>query len=489
MKRRRKEQQPPSLAPLPPSALLETHPEPAPEPHHQPRLQVEVQVQVDPQPQLPLQPQLQLPPPPPPQPRPQPRLQLPSPPHIVSKEQEFNDVVTRHQLTARIRVLEARQAVLNLAGRAPPASWMAAAGPRYVAQVLDSCERNPGLAISADRYEEIIHDGGPGFVEGHFAVCRPHEVRHLLCTYGSPKIPLLVPAEWNHDFLQGQDIHRLFQMLGFFGQKIEVQYSYRPLHCSPDELTRKLDPAEVERCFKTEDQKLGPINLLDLDTNDDNPVPPCVAGLTDLALYAELARKGPFGGGGGMGRVNRGQILKIPSGFKICGQAGVFSEAHTDHLGKTTTVLNQQGLKLWPVFSSMIKQAPLKWFQQTPDTAPDTLGIWIPIFLEPGSLLIQPPGTLHAPYSITDVFCTGTMHIDTRGLLASIRQAIVELDHPEVTNDDHEACYLPCMFHAAKLWKARMAPYRWGSEDERILFLKSLRVSGCCPSPFGTAIN
>ena len=361
---------------------------------------------------------------------------------------------------------------------------MRVSGPRYIQQVLDSCARNPGLPISAERYEEILNSGGPGFVEGHFAVCRLEEVRHIVNTYGAPKVPLLVPAEWNHEFRRTQDIKQLFQSLRFFGQKIEVQYAYRPLYCTLEDLTRKLDPKDVERCFTDEDAKMGPINLLDLDSNDDNPVPGCIAGLVDLGLYNDLARKGGFSGGGGLGRANRGAALKVSTSFKICGQAGVFSEPHGDHLGKITSVLDQQGDKLWPVFSSMVDDASVKWFAQNnpanpPPTAEDQdkLGIWIPVFLEPGSLLIQPPGTIHAPYSITDVYCTGTMHIDTRGLLTSIKQAIVELGHPEVTNDEPEHSYMTCMYHAAKLWKERIEPYQWASEDERAQFLQKLRVS------------
>ncbi|KAK8067340.1 hypothetical protein PG997_014087 [Apiospora hydei] len=359
---------------------------------------------------------------------------------------------------------------------------MRVSGPRYVQQVLDSCARNPGLPISAERYEDILNSGGPGFVEGHFAVCRLEEVRHIVDTYGAPKVPLLVPAEWNHEFRRTQDIRQLFQSLRFFGQKIEVQYAYRPLMCTLDDLTRKLDPKDVERCFADEDAKMGPINLLDLDSNDDNPVPTCIAGLVDLGLYDDLARKGGYSGGGGLGRMNRGAALKVSTSFKICGQAGVFSEPHGDHLGKITSVLDQQGDKLWPVFSSMVEDASVKWFAQNKPGSPppptedqDKLGIWIPIFLEPGTLLIQPPGTIHAPYSLTDVYCTGTMHIDTRGLLTSIKQAIIELGHPEVTNDEPEHSYMSCMYHAAKLWKERIEPYRWGTGEERAQFLQKLR--------------
>ncbi|KAK7910606.1 hypothetical protein PG985_013087 [Apiospora marii] len=400
----------------------------------------------------------------------------------LTKEQEFSHAVARHQMTARIQVLQARQCVMNLVQRSPQDSLMRVSGPRYIQQVLDSCARNPGLPISAERYEEILNSGGPGFVEGHFAVCRLEEVRHIMNTYGAPKVPLLVPAEWNHEFRRTQDIKQLFQSLRFFGQKIEVQYAYRPLYCTLEDLTRKLDPKDVERCFTDEDAKMGPINLLDLDSNDDNPVPACIAGLVDLGLYNDLARKGGFSGGGGLGRANRGAALKVSTSFKICGQAGVFSEPHGDHLGKITSVLDQQGDKLWPVFSSMVDDASVKWFAQNnpanpPPTAEDQdkLGIWIPVFLEPGSLLIQPPGTIHAPYSITDVYCTGTMHIDTRGLLTSIKQAIIELGHPEVTNDEPEHSYMTCMYHAAKLWKDRIEPYQWGSDDERAQFLQKLR--------------
>ncbi|KAK8110122.1 uncharacterized protein PG998_006579 [Apiospora kogelbergensis] len=384
----------------------------------------------------------------------------------LTKDQEFSHAVARHQMTAQIRVLQARQGVNNLVDRSPQESLMRISGPRYIQQVLDSCARNTGLAISAERYEEIINSDGPGFVEGHFAVCRLEEVRHIVDTYGAPKIPPArprrvesrVPAAPGHQ------------------AAVPIAQVLRPEDRSP------LDPKDVERCFTEEDAKLGPINLLDLDSNDVNPVPACLAGLLDLGLYNDLARKGGYSGGGGLGRMNRGAALKVSTSFKICGQAGVFSEPHGDHLGKITSVLDQQGDKLWPVFSSMVEDASVKWFAQNNPLKPppppedqDKLGIWIPIFLEPGSLLIQPPGTIHAPYSLTDVYCTGTMHIDTRGLLTSIRQALVELDHPEVTNDDPEDSYMSCMYHAAKLWKERMQPYRWGTEDERAQFLGKLR--------------
>lgn len=110
-----------------------------------------------------------------------------------------------------------------------------------------------------------------------------------------------------------------------------------------------------------------------------------------------------------------------------------------------TVIAPLDGIKLWPILASPDPDAA-NFFDATAKAdqgnAVDFNEFpWIPVVLEPGSVLIMPVGMAHSPFSPQDVVCTGSAHIDSREILASLRLANQVLENDSMTNDEPEPCY------------------------------------------------
>lgn len=108
--------------------------------------------------------------------------------------------------------------------------------------------------------------------------------------------------------------------------------------------------------------------------------------------------------------------------FRICGKVDVFSLPHMDHHG----VLTKKGKKVWLIWPG-ISHDDLAAGSRA--DLPIPLGpAPFPLYLDPEDLLIQPPGRMHAPYSMTDELITGTAHWDSRRMTDVLRQSAYEFD-------------------------------------------------------------
>ncbi|ORY72126.1 uncharacterized protein BCR38DRAFT_418977 [Pseudomassariella vexata] len=425
---------------------------------------------------------------------------------------------------------------------APEGSWAGLKAPDYL-DLLDQCE--PGIPITAAEYRENLQSIGPAdSVGGDYVLCTARDARSLIDDLGPPRVPILVPPEWNisHGWFEGgtrnepsdSDLfEKFFSWVKVLDQPMDVT---NPFAQATDEfqLPEKMPPNDIEALFKRQvfDKAMGPINLLEIRSRDDNPVSPCLAELSDFKLMRDLRSLPDVTGADKV----KAKAADLSWSFQICGQKGVFSEPHIDHHGVTTTITVQAGEKLWPIYSRNSAQALESWIEQHDEyilsqnktgngngnrnrngkdngytngnTSDEDMqsqkgdgpengnldvqeeGRWTALYLRRGGLLIQPPGTLHAPYSPTNVLCSGTMHIDTRGLVKSAELSVLETKHPNITNEEPAMEYANCMIQAARMWRRMVVGLRWLPDEDRKRFLQllqeymdGLEPPACCVKP------
>jgi hypothetical protein len=111
------------------------------------------------------------------------------------------------------------------------------------------------------------------------------------------------------------------------------------------------------------------------------------------------------------------------SAFHICSKKGVFSILHMDRHGVLTIIQCKDGEKLWLMYPHLTDDELGQWAESgnySPNYRP------FAVLLRPGDILIQKPTTVHAPYSLTDVLMTGTMHWDSPARLSAAQWAMRE---------------------------------------------------------------
>jgi hypothetical protein len=150
--------------------------------------------------------------------------------------------------------------------------------------------------------------------------------------------------------------------------------------------------------------------------------------------------------------------------FNIMGGKGTFSVLHRDHHGVMTTVRSEEGKKLWLSCAQLSWDDILPWAKacRLSDSAEvDSLlpGGAFAISIGPGDLWIQPAGTLHGAYCVTDCLMTGTMSWHEKSMLQVVEASLQELQYPEVTNEPASKdfrkyiCKIQQVWHTQTAWK------------------------------------
>lgn len=253
------------------------------------------------------------------------------------------------------------------------------------------------------------------------------------------------------------------------GGKLEAQSAR---HESTEESsTVFVTPEEVNEHFtsQTEHPEHGLLNLLNLQSILEGHHEGFL-DRPDFRLMQRVVGHGTIEQRGDLSRDSRDASISLS--FTILGKMGCFSMPHRDHHGKITVITTFQGQKLWPVCIDD------DFFANDDENDDENdVGRWTAIYLDRGDVLIQPGGTVHAPFSLSNVLCGGSHHIPSQCLLASMKQSIAELDEPATTNDDPEADYVDCAYNIARMWMENKGKYTWGTHDELVEFVKELKVS------------
>jgi hypothetical protein len=306
-------------------------------------------------------------------------------------------------------------------------------------------------------------------------ICSDEEASDIFrCT--TPMVPVLIPRE---RFTRPPHRLDLQQYLDIQASKDQVdlhQYGPRSGGKGESALLRpdSLEGRDAVAIFRSASRL--PVNFLNLDIQKSNPNPWFIADKENLHILRTVRERNDAG--------KQTNIivsdLSSCSSFQICGKAGAFSMPHMDHHGVATIVFCDEGEKLWLTFPHLDGPELREWArsgQTSPDYRP------FAVHLLPGDLLILPPGRVHAPYSMTDVLMTGTMHWDTRNMVQVVRQSILELDHPTITNEDPAKEFTGKLRAIEALWRNKAPPWEWGSDQELEEFSRLLRV--CHPATVG----
>jgi hypothetical protein len=209
--------------------------------------------------------------------------------------------------------------------------------------------------------------------------------------------------------------------------------------------------------WSVKDQSLPPINLLNLMCKDDAYQPWPLAKHCNLlnqaaASSASIAHSAFYATAGKESTEVMTKLIDLEScmHFQIFGQAGAISTWHMDAIGPYTYITlepNVEGqpaehvLKLWAYVRtdhlSEAERAKIKerFKQDNEGFKPNPEHIRI-LALVAGDTLIMPPGTIHAPITITDCLFRGGMVMQKRQMWRSMREWRFCSENDRCTNEN-----------------------------------------------------
>jgi hypothetical protein len=213
---------------------------------------------------------------------------------------------------------------------------------------------------------------------------------------------------------------------------------------------------EVVQRWAVKDQSKAPINLLSLMCRDEGYQPwpltkHCnllnqAAASTASRAYSALQASA---GKQATEAITRFVDLESCQRFMIFGQAGAISSWHMDAIGPYTYItlepsspgcLKNDVLKLWAYIRTdnlleSERNAILADFAKNPNFTPDPKNIKV-ISLVVGDTLIMPPGTIHAPITVTDCLFRGGMVMQKRQMRNHIESWRWICENGHCTNEE-----------------------------------------------------
>ncbi|KAG0646441.1 hypothetical protein D0Z07_7446 [Hyphodiscus hymeniophilus] len=214
---------------------------------------------------------------------------------------------------------------------------------------------------------------------------------------------------------------------------------------------------EILERWHVKDQSIPPINLLNLMCKDDAYQPWPLAKHCNLlnqaaASCASIAQSAFYATAGKESTEVMTKLIDLEAcmHFMIFGQAGAISTWHMDAIGPYTYITlepNEEGrqpdevLKLWAYVRTDHLSEPeraeikLQFRQDHESFKPDPKHIRI-LALVAGDTLIMPPGTIHAPITITDCLFRGGMVMQKKEMWRSIREWRFCSDNDQCTNEN-----------------------------------------------------
>jgi hypothetical protein len=214
---------------------------------------------------------------------------------------------------------------------------------------------------------------------------------------------------------------------------------------------------EILKRWAIRDQSIPPINLLNLMCKDDAYQPWPLAKHCNLlnqaaASCASIAQSAFYATAGKESTEVITKLIDLEAcmHFQIFGQAGAISTWHMDAIGPYTYITlepNMEGqppehvLKLWAfVRTDNLSEAEQmeirrRFKQDHENFKPNPEHIRI-IALVAGDTLIMPPGTIHAPITITDCLFRGGMVMQKKQMWRSMREWRFCSDNDRCTNEN-----------------------------------------------------
>jgi hypothetical protein len=325
--------------------------------------------------------------------------------------------------------------------------------------------------LSASQYHERKDDFEK--LKSCYVVCTPREARAII-EQGVLRIPLLV--RWSKETYAGfGDLDTIDSFLAYLltkATKIDVHRYNKPISDPAYMQPEPMPTAEAISLFR--DPKSSLVNFLNLGNVKDNPVPGFMQGIRAIKLLKEITEDNLIG----KREKTNWSDLSSCCAFHILAKAGVFSMPHRDHHGVITTATCDEGEKYWLTWPAMTAEEMEEWTDQGSEDAFAPPGTPFGIYLRQGDVLVQPRGRVHAPYSMTDVLMSGTMHWDSRDMKGVLQDSIFEAQNEQVTNEGTAVQFSSKMQEIDGLWKVGSPMYPWASEEEYEDWVQLLDVSG-----------
>jgi hypothetical protein len=294
--------------------------------------------------------------------------------------------------------------------------------------------------------------------DADFLTGNSKELERWLLEGTGDKLFLLRDTDWlpQRPFTSGSTMLQTLQATNYDNLQVEVQ-----------ELGKKFQPTknsvepmvigEVIRNWKIRDHSRPPLNLLSLKCTDDGTVPWPLAKHCNLlnqaaCFSASKAQSYYYATAGKQGTelISKSVDLQSCMHFQIFGQAGAISSWHMDSIGPYTYITlepNVAGqpddhvLKCWAyvrtdhLSSEERDKIHAEFKQLGDDFRPDPALLKV-LMLVAGDTLIMPPGTIHAPITITDCLFRGGMVMHKRQMRRSMRAWRFCSGNPHCTNED-----------------------------------------------------
>jgi hypothetical protein len=334
---------------------------------------------------------------------------------LIEEVRESNE-----RLTETMRYTIQRQ-LEEATSKAGPATRLRTELPEYAAAFNNS---RPGQPITAQEYLALAPPEERQSHDYRYVVCTSKEARRIL-QRGLISLPVLIPHATEPR-----------QSLADFREWLKTKNTVE-IQDMGQEDTMPVQVSGKAAAKRLCDNGLYPINLLDVSCCVENAVPDCLRGLHAFDSISQLNGSGHAG----KQTVFRPNDLTNSATFSLASQAGVFSAAHRDSYGKMTSIFIECGAKCWLTWPALSPQEVKAWVGKGPQSYPDVDAF--PICLEEGDLLLQPPGTIHAPYTYETCVVTGTQHWHSPSMHIHLRLANEDAQYEMTTNEDeaYEAVY------------------------------------------------
>jgi hypothetical protein len=296
--------------------------------------------------------------------------------------------------------------------------------------------------------------------EADFLVGNCKQLEQWLVNGTGDKLFVLRDHDWfnTRPILSGSEFFKELQAKGR-GKTLllEVQELGKHIGAAAANAVETMTIDELLERWSIKDQSMAPMNLLNLTCKDDGYQPwPLTKHCNFLnqaaASCASIAQSAFYATAGKESTEVMTKLIDLEScmHFQIFGQAGAISTWHMDAIGPYTFITLEPNvvgqppehvLKLWAYVRtdnlSEAEQAEIKrqFRRDHEDFKPNPDHIRI-IALVAEDTLIMPPGTIHAPITITDCLFRGGMVMQKREMWRSMREWRFCSDNDQCTNEN-----------------------------------------------------
>ena len=323
-----------------------------------------------------------------------------------------------------------------------------------------------GEPITAGMYIAAMRDGGLQSQEWRrykYVVDQEEAIQAITALRCDIQMPILVllPIEFQ-DYLKPEDIKAQLEVADYVNvhRMTGLQLSRDAKTTTPTELTTQyataMPSAEAIEFMFNDHVEVG--NALDMGCNKVNPYPRLLRHKNWRLMHD--TKNSRLAGKEGSTIPND---VSACTAFTILGKIGAFSVPHIDHHGVVTTILCEFGVKLWLTFPEMVEDELAVWGKNRASSG--GLADPYPLFLQQGTLLIQPRGRVHAPYTIETCAMTGTMHWHSAAVHDIVEQSILERKYPEITNEDSADQFAHKLYSIIGMYRKRHGGYDWPDHE------------------------